>query len=147
MLYNGGLILAGLLGIIFAVGLGQCFLSGRLGQLGTGLLILGTTAVFTMGVFPRTWDFIHGASTVTFFVCITLALILIGIAAMITSRTILGVLSVSAGILVAAIQLILGPFDGGAVVQLLSFLSWSLWMLALGIILLLSPLPSEQKIQ
>jgi hypothetical protein len=56
---------------------------------------------------------------------------------------ILGLLSVTAGVLVAAIQLVSGPLDGGAVTQLLSFFSWSLWMVALGIMLLLSPISSE----
>ena len=144
MLYNGGLILAGLLGIMFAFGLGWCFLSGRMGQLATGLLILGATAVSAMGVFPRNWDFMHGASTIAFFVCITLALILIGVAAMTASRMILGLLSVTAGVLVAAIQLVFGPLDSGAIAQLLSCLSWSLWTIAFGIMLLVSPIPLEQ---
>ena len=44
-------------------------------------LILGSIAVFDMGVFPRTWDFMHGASTTAFFVGITLALLFIDMVA------------------------------------------------------------------
>ena len=142
-LFNGGLILAGIFSLIFAIGLGRCLLSGRLGQLAMGSLILGSVAIFDMGVFPRTFDFMHGASTAAFFVCITLALLLIGVAAITASQMIWGLLSITAGVLVAAILLVLGPLDGGAIGQLLSFLPWSLWTIAFGIMLLMRPIPLE----
>ena len=139
-LFNGGLILAGIFSLIFAIGLGRCLLSGRLGQLAVVSLILGSIAVFDMGVFPRTFDFMHGASTTAFFVCITLALLLIGVAAITASQMTWGLLSITAAVLVAAPQLVLGPLSGGAILQLLSYLPWSLWMIAFGIMLLVSPI-------
>ena len=142
-LFNGGLILAGIFSLIFAIGLGRCLLSGRLGQLAMVSLILGSIAVFDMGVFPRTWDFMHGASTVAFFVGITLALLFIGMVAVAASRMIWGLLSITAAVLVVAPQLVLGPLSGGAIVQLLSYLPWSLWMMAFGIMLLVSPISLE----
>ncbi|GAJ02768.1 unnamed protein product, partial [marine sediment metagenome] len=78
-LFNSGLILTGIFSLMFAIGLGRCLLSGRLGQSAMVSLILGSIAVFDMGVFPRTFDFMHGASTTAFFVFITLALLLIGV--------------------------------------------------------------------
>ncbi len=138
-LFNGGLILAGIFGIIFAIGLGRCLLSGRLGQLAVVSLILGSIAVFDMGVFPRTFDFMHGAATTAFFVFITLALFLIGVAAITASQMIWGLLSITAGVLVAAILLVLGPLSGGAIAQLLSCLPWSLWTIALGVMLMMNP--------
>ena len=143
MLFNSGLILAGLFSLIFAIGLGRCLLSGRLGQLAMVSFILGSVAVFDMGVFPRTFDFMHAASTAAFFVFITLALLLIGVAAITASQMIWGLLSITAGILMAGIQLVLGPLSGGAIAQLLSYLSWSLWTIALGIMLLVSPISLE----
>jgi len=86
-------------------------------------------------------EFAHGASTAAFFVCITLALLLIGVAAIIVSQMTWGLLSITAGVLVAAPQLVLGPLSGGAIVQVLSYLPWSLWMIAFGIMLLVSPIP------
>ena len=50
----------------------------------------------------------HGTSTVVFFVCVPLALILIGVVAMTASYTILGLLYVIAGAHVAAIKLVFG---------------------------------------
>jgi len=41
----------------------------------------------------------------------------------------------------AVVQLVLGPLSGGAIVQVLSYLPWSLWMIAFGIMLLVSPIP------
>ena len=143
MLFNSGLILAGLFSLIFAIGLGRCLLSGRLGQLAMVSFILGSVAVFDMGVFPRTFDFMHAASTAAFFVFITLALLLIGVAAITASQMIWGLLSITAGILMAGIQLVLGPLSGGAIAQLLSYLTWSLWTIALGIMLLVSPISLE----
>jgi len=140
-LFNGGLILTGIFSLIFAIGLGRCLLSGRLGQLAMVSLILGSIAVFDMGVFPRTFDFMHGASTTAFFVFITLALLLIGVAAITASQMTWGLLSITAGVLVAVPQLVLGPLSGGAIVQVLSYLPWSLWTIAFGIMLLVSPIP------
>ncbi len=142
-LFNGGLILAGIFSLVFAIGLRRCLLSGRLGQLAMASLILGSIAVFDIGVFPRTFDFMHGASTVAFFVCITVALLLIGVAAIAASQMTWGLLSITAAVLVAAPQLVLGPLSGGAILQLLAYLPWSLWMIAFGIMLLVSPISLE----
>ena len=142
-LFNGGLILAGIFSLIFAIGLGWCLLSGRLGQLAMVSLILGSIAVFDMGVFPRTFDFAHGASTAAFFVCITLALLLIGVAAITASQMAWGLLSITAGVLVAGILLVLGPLEGGAIAQMLAYLPWSLWTIAFGIMLLVGPISLE----
>ena len=138
-LFNGGLILAGIFSLIFAIGLGRCLLSGRLGQLAMVSLILGSIAVFDMGVFPRTFDFMHGASTVAFYVCIIVALILAGAAAITASQIIWGLLSITAAVFVAALLLIPGPLAGGAVSQLLAYLPWSLWTIAIGVMLLVNP--------
>ena len=147
MLFNSGLILAGIFSLIFAIGLGRCLLSGRLGQLAMVFFILGSIAVFSMGVFPRTWDFAHGASTAIFYVCIVLALLLIGVVAITASQMAWGLLSITAGVLVGGIQIVLGPLDGGAIGQLLAYLPWSLWMIAFGIMLLVRPISLEHSKQ
>ena len=147
MIYNSGLILAGIFSLIFAIGIGRYFLSSRLWQVGIAFLILGSLAVFAMGVFPRTWDFSHGASTVAFYVCITLALFLIGAAAITTSQVTWGLLSITAAVLMVAFLLIPGPLAGGAITQLFAYLPWSLWMIAFGIILLVNPIPLRHSKQ
>ncbi len=142
-LFNGGLILTGIFSLIFAIGLGWCLLSGRLGRLALVSLILGSIAVFDMGVFPRTFDFMHGAATTAFFVFITLALLLIGAVAITASRMAWGLLSITAAVLVAGPLLVLGPLSGGAIGQLFAYLPWSLWMIAFGVMLLVHPISLE----
>ena len=143
MLFNSGLILAGIFSLTFAIGLGRCLLSGRLGQLAMVFFILGSIAVFSIGTFPRTWDFAHGTSTAVFFVCITLAPLLIGVVAITASQVTWGLLSITTAVLVAAFLLIPGPLAGGAITQLLAYLPWSLWMIAFGIMLLVRPISLE----
>jgi len=138
-IYNSGLIIAGLFSLIFAIGLGRCFLSGWLGQSAMVFLILGSAAVFTMGICPRTWDFAHGASTVAFYVCIIVALVLTGVAAITASQMTWGLLSIITAALVTALLLIPGPLAGGGITQLLAYLPWALWTIALGIMLLMNP--------
>ena len=144
-LFNGGLILAGIFSLIFAIGLGRCLLSGRLGQLAMVSLILGSIAVFDMGVFPRTFDFMHGAATTAFFVFITLALLLIGVVAITASQVMWGLLSITAAVLVVGPLLVLGPLSGGAIGQLFAYLPWSLWMIAFGVMLLVRPISLERS--
>lgn len=139
MLFNGGLIIAGIFSLIFVIGLGRYLLSGWLGQLAMVFFILGSAAVFAMGAFPRTWDFAHGASTAAFYVCIIVALILAGAVAITASQMIWGLLSIIAAVFVVALLLIPGPLAGGAITQLLAYLPWSLWTIALGVMLLVRP--------
>jgi len=146
-IYNGGLILAGILGIMFAIGLGWYLLSGWLGQLAMVFLVLGSMAVFAMGVFPRSWDFAHGASTVAFYVCIIVALVCVGVVLIIASQMPWGILSIIIGVLVTALLLIPGPLAGGAITQLFAYLPWSLWTITFGIILLVSPVSLEYSKQ
>ena len=138
-IYNSGLIVVGILSLIFAIGLGRCLLSGWLGQSAMVFFILGSAAVFTMGACPRTWDFAHGASTVAFYVCIIAALVLTGAAAITASQVIWGLLSITTAVFVAALLLIPGPLAGGAITQLLAYLPWALWTIALGVVLLVNP--------
>ena len=139
MLYNGGLILTGLLGIIFAIGLGRFLLSGWLGQSAMVFFVLGSVALLAMGVFPRNWDFAHGASTLAFYVCIIVALVLGGAALLTAAQVMWGFLSIVTAVLVAALLLIPGPLAGGGITQLLACVPWALWAITLGIALLVNP--------
>lgn len=139
MLFNYGLILVGGLSLLFAVGLGQSFLLGRIWWFGIASLMLGSLAVSAVGVFPRNFDLPHDLSTLAFFVFTALAFLLIGVAAVSSSQMIFGVPSIVAGALIVIFQLVPWPWSGGAIPQLLSCLPWSLWTIAMGVRLLMSP--------
>jgi len=91
MLFNSGLILIGVLSLVFAVGLGTSLLSGGLlGQSGMVSLILGSSAIAAMGIFPRTTGLPHDLASLAFFVFVALALLLIGAMAITTSQMLWG---------------------------------------------------------
>jgi hypothetical membrane protein len=140
-LFNSGLILIGVLSLIFAIGLWRSFLSSRLGRLGASSLILGSLAISATGVFPRTIDLPHDLSSIAFFVFIALALLLIGSAAITAAQIRWGVPSLTAGALIIIFQLVPWPWSGGAISQSLSCLPWSLWTIAFGVRLLVRPGP------
>ena len=142
-LFNLGLVLTGVLSLIFAIGLRQSLLSSRLGQLGMVSLILGSIAISAMGIFPRTIDLPHDSASIAFFVFIILAFLLIGVAAITASQLKWGLLSLTAGVLIIAFWLVPWPWSGGAIPQLLFCLPWSLWTIVFGVGLLVRTRPVD----
>ncbi len=138
-IFNGGLVLAGLLSLIFVIGLGRSFLSNRLGRLGMTSLVLGAMAISAIGIFPRTIRLAHNLASAAFFVFIPLAIFIIGIRAITAGRMVLGSLSLIAAFATIALLLAPWPWPGGAISQLLAYLPWSLWAVALGVGLLVRP--------
>ncbi len=139
-LFNAGVILTGILSLVFAIGLWKSLLSGRLlGFLGMVSLVLGSLAFSGTGIFPRSTGMPHDSASLAFFLFISLAIFLIGIRVTTPSQKKWGVLSLAAVVLIAAFQLIPWPWDGGAIPQLLSVLPWSLWIIVFSIRLLITP--------
>ena len=132
-LFNQGLTLAGLLSLVFAVGLGRSLLPERLARLGAFSLILGSIGIAGMGIFPRSIDLPHDVSSILFFTFTVAALLLIGAAALRSSQVLVGWLSLTGGVLMAVFQLVPWPWNGGAIPQLLVGLIWGLWITAFGI--------------
>jgi len=135
--FNWGLILTGLLSLIFAIGLWKSLIRSRAGYFGMASLILGSISISAVGVFPRTINLPHDSASIAFFVLITMALVLVGVAAIVTSQIVWGVLSLAAGALMLVFMLVPWPWSGGAIEQLLSCLPWALWTVAFGIWLLM----------
>jgi len=144
-LFNAGLILTGVLSLIFAIGLGKSLLSSRLGQLGMDSLILGSMAISTVGIFPRTFDLPHDSAAIAFFVCIAVAVFLVGVAAIIAMQMRWGLLSLTTGFVIIAFMLVPWPWSGGAISQLLFCLPWSLWTVGFGVVLLLRTRPVDVR--
>ncbi len=143
MLFNWGIILAGLFSLIFAVGLRKRILLSRLGQLGVVSLIFGSIAFSAMGMFPISVDLPHDLASIAFFVFIILALLLVGVAAITASRVGWGLLSLIAGALILVFWLVPWTWSGGAIPQLLFCLPWSLWTVVFGVVLLMRASPID----
>lgn len=140
MLFNSGLILIGLLSLVFAIGLGSSFLSSRLsGQSGLISLVLGSIGLSAMGIFPRTAGLPHDLASLAFFVLIALAMMLIGVRLITTSHILWGLLSLAAGVAMIAIQLSPWADTGGAISQLVSSLPWSLWTIVFAVRMIMRP--------
>ncbi len=135
-LFNWGLILTGLLSLIFVIGLRKNLLSSRLGQLGVVSLLLGSVALSATGILPRSIDVPHDIVSIGAYACGALALLLIGFAAMGSRRMMLGVLCLIGGVLTVTFLLIPWPWTGGAIEQLLAYLPWSLWTIVFAVRLL-----------
>ena len=142
-LFNCGLILIGVLSLIFAFGLRKSLSSSRLGQWGIASLVLGSIAISAMGIFPRTLGLPHDVASIAFFVFVYLAIFLIGVMAITTSQKIWGALSLAAVLIMVVMQPVPWPWSGGAIPQLLSALPWTLWTIVFAIRLLMRPKPAD----
>jgi len=75
--FNYGLIVGGLSALVFAVGLFR-YLGGRsLGKIGTGLFILATIALVSIGLFPESMEPMHYYASVAFFFLVPVAMLAI----------------------------------------------------------------------
>jgi len=135
-IFNSGLILGGLLSIIFAVGLMQILRKQTFGAIGTILLLLLAYISFVaVGVFPETAGIIHFYVSVAFFTFLPISLFFIGGSlAKETSEKVLGFSTILLGIFAAisAAPVILVGADDVAVHELLAALPCLAWSIVLG---------------
>lgn len=143
VLFNWGLILTGLLSLVFAIGLRRNLLLSRLGQVGVVSLILASIAMSAIGIFPSSADLSHDLASVLFFVFVILALLVIAVATLMVAKRGWGLLSLAAGVLILAFWLVPWPWRGGAIPQLLFCLPWSLWTIVFGVVLLVRRNPID----
>lgn len=79
LIFNVGLIIAGILGIVFAANIREIpMLDTPLGRLGTLLFFLDMVALCAVGIFPKTTGFPHAVASVSFFFLVPLSLLFIG---------------------------------------------------------------------
>lgn len=137
--FNWGMVLAGVFSLVFAIGLGNgLFLRNRLlGHIGILLLILGSVALALVGLIPRTNVIPHDIASVAFFTAIPLGIFVIGISLIKSAQLSWGIFSFAAAILMVGLHLAPWAWQEGAIPQLLSSASWSIWMVTMAIRLLL----------
>ena len=136
--FNYGLAVTGLLGLIFDIGLGKTLPAGQwLGQIFTVSLILGAVAFSAIGIFPRTMALSHKLASLLFFIFVSLAIFLFGIQAVFASHTLLGIMNLAVVVSMAFFQVMTRLRYGKAVPQLLSYLPCLFWTAGMGFWLLL----------
>jgi hypothetical membrane protein len=135
-IFNSGLIIGGLLSIIFAAGLMRALYKPILGYVGTFVLILADASLVAIGIFPETAGSIHSYVSIVFFTLFPISLLFIG-ASMIKEKIerILGFATILFGIFAAAsiATVIVLPMKGVAIPELLASLSGSAWSIVCGI--------------
>ena len=135
VLFNSGLIISGLLTLVFALGL-LLFPRGKiLGKIGAFILVLDALALTAIGVFPENVEPTHLYASVTFFVLFPISLFFIGMALLQMSQIDLGLFTFLAAVVAVLVWAI--PHGGGvAIPETLAALSASTWSIVLGFRLL-----------
>jgi hypothetical membrane protein len=135
VLFNSGLIISGLLSLVFALGL-LLYPRGKiLGKIGAFILVLDALALTAIGVFPENVRPAHLYASVTFFVLFPISLLFIGVALLQISQKSFGLFTFSAAIVAVLVWAI--PHGGGiAIPETIAALSVSTWSIVLGFRLL-----------
>ncbi len=135
ILSRSGLIIGGILAIVFSIGL---FNDGDVPsyRLGAVFGVLGSVALSASGIFPEPMGIIHGAVTFVALLLISAAAILVGGALIDESRKQLGGrsiagLSIVLGIIALAGLSLISYLRGVAV--LIAFLPISIWVIVFGV--------------
>jgi hypothetical membrane protein len=134
ILFNYGLIIVGILALVFASGL---FASQRmmLGRIGAFILILAALALMAIGVFPENVKPTHYYVSVGFFVLLPISILVLSATFLLTSKVKLGLFTFLVAAVAAAVWIIHWtiPFGSGvAIPEALSAVSASTCSIVLG---------------
>ena len=129
-IFNSGLIVGGILMMVFAAGL---FVVGRsaLERAGAALLFIGAIALSGIGVFTEAGD-IHFYVAVAFFGISSLSLLLIGSGSIVAGSKKFGLLTVLAGVLAGLPWAFSWAWIGLAIPETLSAIVIFIWVIAEG---------------
>jgi len=134
-IFNSGLIIGAILGIIFTAGLMQVLRKHILGFMGTFILLLADISLFAIGVFPETAGRVHTYVSVAFFMLFPISLFFIG-ASIVKEKSerILGFATVLFGmfVVVSTAPIILVRVNDVGIHELLAALSGSAWSIVFG---------------
>jgi len=134
ILFNSGLVIGGILALVFASGL-FVLQKTMLGRIGVFIFVLAALAFMAIGVFSENAEPIHYYVSVTFFVLFPISMLVIGAAFLLTAKLKMGFFTFLAAIvaeLVWAIQWTIGFGSNVAIPEALSALSALIWLMVLG---------------
>jgi hypothetical membrane protein len=138
--FNAGLIMAGILSVVFALGMWRWIGSSRTGKIGAALLILGSIVLSLIGIVVESIEPLHFNLAVAYFTLMPLSYILLGIAMIRRGQLIAGNLSIVAAIIAIMIMVFrktITHADGIAVPEMLTSIITNAWSFGLGLTLLL----------
>ncbi|MEA2089784.1 MAG: DUF998 domain-containing protein [Thermoproteota archaeon] len=130
-LFNLGLIISGILILVFAIGLREALSNRVLGYIGASILVLGAISLCGIGIFTEEYGNLHLYVSLAFFILVPISSFLIGASMMqAPSEKMLGTFIILAGI--AAIVVWVFPWEGLAIPETISSFANSMWSVILG---------------
>jgi len=132
--FNFGLILSGMLTLLFASGLFAYFKGKSLGRFGAYVLILDSAALAAIGIFPENVKPLHLYASVSFFVLFPLSMLFVTASYLRTSEARMGFFTFSIALFAAIVwiaQFLLRYVHGVAIPEALSALAGCLWVMVL----------------
>ena len=135
-MFNSGLIIGGVLLLVFAVG--RLVVGGVLQRLGTIILLLGAIALAGIGVFTQSEGDIHIYVAGAFFGLSALSFFLIGVGLILAKFKKFGLLTVVMGLLVGIPWVLVSVYTGWAIPETLSAGVIFIWVVFEGVRLCIS---------
>ena len=130
-LFNGGLIVGGIILIFFVSGFGVRAKASVLGTIGTALLFASAVGIIGVGIFPMNFLLPHTVFAVAVFLSNSIALFIFGaVFALRRSTRLLGTISVVLGV-VASLVWFLPWGTGIAIPEFIASLAAYLWILVM----------------
>lgn len=134
IIFNGGLMLSGILALAFAIGVQNYLNKGVIGKIGAFLFALDATALIAIGAFPE-GTAPHYPASLAFFTLFPIAMLFIGAVLVKKNEKPVAVFSFLAAffsIVVWAFQYTVGFGKGVAIPETLTSIALSAWVLVLG---------------
>jgi len=148
ILLNTGLLLCGVLGTAFGIGLWRSdMFSGGWGRAGKGLYIASVACLYLVGVFPLTYGLIHTVVSYTLFILAPASMAMMGTQAMLTGgkQRNLGWLLVVLAILGAFPFFVIWPWPGLAISEFIAIVPQSVFAIVVGARLFVGLRPAVSK--
>jgi hypothetical membrane protein len=135
IIFNTGLIISGILSIIFATGLYLSFNKNVLGRSGTTVFLFCAVALTAIGIFSENMEPIHIYASVAFFGLFPISMIVLTIAYFLLGKPRKALFTLAVALFAAIVWVLEFLFNyvpGVAIPETLSALAASLWAVAVG---------------
>jgi hypothetical membrane protein len=133
--FNSGLIISGVLIILFGLGLPILFDNRLLGKISASAFIIDALALIAIGVFPESAKPMHYYASVAFFVLLPISMLLITATFLLVARRRLALFTLLVAVVAVAVwvvQFSVRFVSGVAIPETISALSGSAWSIVLG---------------
>jgi hypothetical membrane protein len=149
IVFNFGLAIAGIIGMVFAVSVRPVqLINNRFGRFGMIFLLLDMFALSAIGIFPGTTGQMHLVASLSFFFLVPLSMLFIGVAARGSAQGSLGWFSIVLGIISLSLfpfLFIPQPWGSNAVVELIPSVLLSAFAIVFALYFLLAEFKKKES--